>query len=304
MGIEPDFSVLLTELRSARETIGSHNKALTGRVDQIEKSVNEILLAQRRPGIDLGCELATSNAKAQSRMCVYRHDPQAPKRDTHALEYHASSSEIDDALIAIKAIRSLLRHGDVERLPAGERKSLSSFNFGNSGWILPPQMADRVLSCLVDQTNISSLMGQAVISAGSIIFPLDNVDLTDSVGWACEANCAVNQASPDLYGLGQLEIKAETIRRGFVLARRCSPMLRSTWNSGRCKRPVAPSRRRSRAQFICGTGVGMPVGILNPNSGIPVRETAPSTAAGQIDRRDLVARRFELPEQTAPGRVF
>lgn len=89
-------------------------------------------------------------------------------------------------MIAIKAIRSLLWHGDVERLPAGERKSLGSFNFGNSGWILPPQMADRALSCLVDQTNISSLMGQAVISVGSIIFcrSIMSISPTVSVGRA------------------------------------------------------------------------------------------------------------------------
>lgn len=225
MGIEPDFSVLLTELRSARETIGSHNKALTGRVDQIEKSVNEILLAQRRPGIDLGCELATSNAKAQSRMCVYRHDPQAPKRDTHALEYHASSSEIDDALIAIKAIRSLLRHGDVERLPAGERKSLSSFNFGNSGWILPPQMADRALSCLVDQTNISSLMGQAVISVGSIIFcrSIMSISPTVSVGRA-RPIARSTKRRPISMGLVNSKLKPKQLGAGLCWlgdARRC-----------------------------------------------------------------------------------
>lgn len=71
MGIEPDFSVLLTELRSARETIGSHNKALTGRVDQIEKSVNEILRAQRRPGSDLGCGARDLERKKRNRGCVF-----------------------------------------------------------------------------------------------------------------------------------------------------------------------------------------------------------------------------------------
>jgi HK97 family phage major capsid protein len=143
---------------------------------------------------------------------MHRHDLLVPKRDGPQPDYVPSGIEIDDAMLATKAIRSLLRHGDIERLPGEERKSLTAFSFGNSGWILPPQLADRVLSCLVDQTSVASLLGLATTSAGSIVFPLDNVDFTDSVGWACETDCAVNQPSPDLSGLGQLEIKAEEIR--------------------------------------------------------------------------------------------
>jgi hypothetical protein len=36
---------------------------------------------------------------------------------------------------------------------------------------------------------------------------------------------------------------------------------------------------------------------LNPRSGIPICDTAATTPAGQIDWRDLVALKFELPEQ-------
>jgi len=207
-------------------------------------------------------------------------------------------------MCATKAIRSLLRHGDLERLPAEERKSLTSFNFGNSGWILPPQMANNVLSCLVDQTNVASLMGQATISAGSIVFPVDNVNFEDSVGWACETECAVNQPSPDLSGLGQLEIKAETLR-----ARVCagSDMLADSslnveaWAMAKAARAFT---HKISSAIIAGTGVGQPIGILNPQSHIPVCDTASTTPADQFTWSDLIQLAFQVPAQWRAGGSF
>lgn len=48
---------------------------------------------------------------------------------------------------------------------------------------------------------------------------------------------------------------------------------------------------------MIGTGVGMPIGILNPRSGIPICDTAAPTPAGQFTWAALVALRFEVPMQ-------
>src|SRR5215831_16884565 len=53
---------------------------------------------------------------------------------------------------------------------------------------------------------------QATTSSGSLKFLIDNVHV-DVAGWACETSCFSNNPQPDLQaGLGELEIKTETLR--------------------------------------------------------------------------------------------
>src|SRR5262245_7971689 len=73
-------------------------------------------------------------------------------------------------------------------------------------------MSNTVISCLVDPTDLAGLMNRVQISSGSIKFLIDNVRM-QTAGWACEASCFANNPTPDLQeGLGELEIKAETLR--------------------------------------------------------------------------------------------
>jgi hypothetical protein len=74
-----------------------------------------------------------------------------------------ASAEIDDELLAHRGMKALFRHGEPARLDTAERKA---FSFGNNGFIIAPQMAIRVLSCLVDTTDLSGLVHK--ISAGSM----------------------------------------------------------------------------------------------------------------------------------------
>src|SRR5262249_932002 len=137
-------------------------------------------------------------------------EPATPKNDGLTPIYVPSSSEIEDAMLATTALRSVFRTGNVDRVEF--KKQLSSFSFGSNEFVLPPQMSDRVLSCLVDPTDVAGLMGQASTSGGSLKFMIDNVRMVDA-GWACDASCFSNNPMPDLQdGLGTLEIKVEPIR--------------------------------------------------------------------------------------------
>jgi hypothetical protein len=108
----------------------------------------------------------------------------------------------------------LFCHGDVSRLDQFERKSLTSFSFGNNGFILAPQMSDQVLSCLVDPSDISGLVNRVPISGPPII---DKLRMAVA-GWACEASCFANNPTQDLQaGLGELEIKAEPLRHANII---------------------------------------------------------------------------------------
>jgi HK97 family phage major capsid protein len=144
--------------------------------------------------------------------CHTKHEISVPKNDGRAPLYTPSSCEVDEAVLATKALRSLFRHGNVDRLDNLEKKSLTSFAFGSNQFVLPPQMSDRVLSCLVDPTDVSGLMGQETTARDSLKFLIDSVRMADA-SWACDASCFANNPQPDLQdGLGELEIKAEMIR--------------------------------------------------------------------------------------------
>jgi hypothetical protein len=69
-------------------------------------------------------------------------------------------------------------------------------------------MSNQVLSCIVDPSDLSGLVNQVTISAGSIKFLIDNARMGLGA-WACESSCFANNPTPDLQaGLGGLEIKS------------------------------------------------------------------------------------------------
>jgi HK97 family phage major capsid protein len=56
--------------------------------------------------------------------------------------------------------------------------------------------------------------------------------------------------------------------------------------------------------LILGDGIGKPMGVFNPRSGIPVREVAPATPAGTITWAALWMLKWEIPYQWQAGASF
>src|SRR5215472_15671772 len=109
-------------------------------------------------------------------------------------------------------MKALWRHADMGKLDAAERKSLSAFSMGNTGFLLAPELSSQVLRCLVDPTDLTGLMNRVAIGSGSVKFLIDNSQM-EIANWACETNCFHNNPTGGLTdGLGELEIKAETLR--------------------------------------------------------------------------------------------
>ena len=227
MGMELSLSDILKDVRTASANIDAHNTATTQRIEAVEKSVNELYLKANRPGFG-GDRDGDVERKDAAQLCRIKHDLATPKNDGLSGEYVPSSSEVDEAMLANKAMRGLFRHGNLDRLDNLQRKSLSSFAFGSNQFVLAPQWSDRILSCLVDPTDVAGLMGQATTSVGSLKFFIDNQRMRVGA-WACEASCFSNNPQPDLQdGLGELEIKTEALRFSFAQAQICyrTPLFR------------------------------------------------------------------------------
>jgi HK97 family phage major capsid protein len=113
----------------------------------------------------------------------------------------------------------------------------------------------RILSCLTDQTDFMSLLGQETISAGSVQFPVDDSEL-EGADWACEVSCAGPAAT--IQPPGMLEIKAESLR-AVVCA--TTDLLQDAsfnieaWVQRKAARAV---RQKLAVAFVCGDGLGKP----------------------------------------------
>jgi len=178
MGAEPNIETLIREIKAARQGIESRDQKTIERVDEIERSINEVLLGMRRPsGTDFGADDGSLERKSAITMCQDRHAWRNQKIEGRFVEYAPGGSEIDEAINAQRAWKALLHHDDIQRLDDIERKSLSAFSFGSTGWVVPPQVSSRILSCLTDPNDVLSMFSQETISAGSIQYPIDNVEM-------------------------------------------------------------------------------------------------------------------------------
>jgi HK97 family phage major capsid protein len=301
MGSE-DLSALVDEIRQASGAFERGDSAVNKRVDKLETSINELFRKTSRPGADwVADDDAAFARKSAIEMCRTRRALNTPKIDAGISDdYVPASNEIDDALLARKAIKKVFRTGEA-RLDHLEKKSLSSFSFGNNGFLLAPEMSNRVLSCLVDPTDVSGLVDHIQISAASVRFLIDNARM--GVGaWACQSDCFANNPQPDLQaGLGEMEIKAETLR--FVACATSDLLQDASFNvENWLFRKVSEGFRRVISDAILlGDGIGKPTGLLNPQSAVPICETAVSTAPGQFTWQDLVMLKWEIPMQWQAG---
>jgi hypothetical protein len=197
---------------------------------------------------------------------------------------------------ARQGLKQLFRAGHVDRIEPEFRKSLSAFSFGNSGFLLAPEMSDRVLSCIVDPTDLSGSVDSITISGPSIRFLIDNARMM-LASWSCEANCFANNPQPDLQeGLGELNIKS------FAL---CA--LRHFRSAGRrfderggldSRQGLAGMRATINAAILLGDGAGKPLIAGRGNS---ICDVSPATAPGHYSWQDLLMLRYEIPLQWQLG---
>lgn len=214
-----------------------------------------------------------------------------------------SASEIDDAIKATEGYGYFLRTGDIHHVPEQYKASLSSFNFGSNGYLAPPEISGRILSCLTDPGDVSGLVDNVTIGSGSIKFPIDNNDGENMFGWACEADCWANGPTASLQ-FGEQEVKADELRGLVCLSRSFQEDAAIDLPSYIAAKAEQGFRRVLSRSILAGDGIGKPLGFLHPSAGIPICETAEATPVGQFAWQDLIALLFALPAEYAANAVF
>jgi HK97 family phage major capsid protein len=228
-----------------------------------------------------------------------------PKRDPGGSPLVIDEATIEEAMLAVRGARALMKTTDINSLPIDCRKALTSFNVGASGFLLPPEMSRTVLSCLEDKTDIAGLMNSLTISGPSIKFLLDNTEL-DVAMWACDGDCwGATRVANVTAGLSELEIKPETLRYLICTSRDIledASIDIEGWMLGKVARAM---RSTISTAVMTGDGIGKPLGILNPSAGIPIVDTLAQTPAGQFTWQDLLMLKWSVPVQFhGPGSAY
>jgi hypothetical protein len=98
------------------------------RIDGITASVNELFKRTGRPGA-YSDPRETDERKdaAAAAMVIAKHSLDVPRFET--TEYQPSSAQVDEAVMAMRGLRQLIRHGDPNKLSDEVRKVDLGFQF-------------------------------------------------------------------------------------------------------------------------------------------------------------------------------
>ena len=273
--------------------------ALATKCQGLEESLNDLRKRALRPGKEQEFS-DEANRKAAVGLLQLKHDLKIVKKDADH-PFSPSEGEITEAGIAVKALSALVNSTNLDSLSIEYRKALSAFQFGSNGFILSPIMSDRILSCLVDPTDVTGIMANMTIAGPSVRFLIDNVRI-DYAAWACETACFANNPQPNLTeGLGELEIKPETLRYIVCTTRDILEDASIDIQAWMLNKVNQAYRRTISTAIMTGDGVGKPIGILNPNAGIPICETSSHTAPDTFTWQDLVSLKWQVPMQYHSG---
>ena len=151
MGDESHVQRLLAEIQAARAEVTNRNIStdekfkrfdeLVKLVEKQQSAINSLSLKVGRPGADTG---ASSEREQAIALLEQRHASRVTKSDPDH-PFVPDEVGIEEASLAIRAAKKMLKVATIEALNPTERKALSSFTLGSSGFILPPEMSSKIL---------------------------------------------------------------------------------------------------------------------------------------------------------------
>jgi HK97 family phage major capsid protein len=296
-----------THSKSTGDTVAKLERVVTDQAawvtkqQSLEAAIESLSKKVNRPG---GSGSDDKDGEAVRKSAIgwleQRHLLRVPKMDP-LHPFAATEAEIEEAIGATKAMRALLHSVDIAHLPEFQRKALTAFQMGASGFILQPEMSARILSCLIDISDVTGLMSNITISGPSIKFMVDEVRLMQAA-WACESTCFANNPQANLTdGLGEVEFKPETLRYIVCSSRDILEDASVDVESWMLAKVNWAFRNTVSTAILTGDGIGKPLGILNPAAGIPICDTSASSPAGQFTWQDLIMLKWQVPVQWHGG---
>lgn len=158
-------------------------------LDEVKRLYDELLVKMSRPGglggsgddKDLQAEVKSFNDMLRADALVKGRDLPAPLDAQQYAQYKS-------------AFFSLVRHGDVEKLSADERKAMSAGSDPDGGYLLPAPTVGRIVSRVYERSIMRRLATVETISTNDIEGLVDNDEA--AAGWVGEADARAETATP------------------------------------------------------------------------------------------------------------
>jgi HK97 family phage major capsid protein len=269
------------------------------KVTQLQTAVQSLSLKVGRPGGggDFGPDADQAAARGLLEM---KHLLRVPKADP-AHPFNPAQDDVDEAALACKSMRNLLKLTSVDALSMLERKALTAFQMGSSGFLLPPEWSSTILSCLENKTDLTGWFSNINISGSSLKLFSDSTDL-DHAMWACAGDCWGATRIQNLTdGLSEIEIKPEELRYVVCCSRDIIEDASVNVEAWLLQKVGRAFQHTISSATMIGDGIGKPQGVLHPSSGIRVCDVSINTPVGQFSWQDLLMLKWEVPVQWHPG---
>jgi len=228
---------------------------------ELKADFDKFVLASQRPGAGDGKQ-EELEAECKSWNAMLRADFQSKGRSVPV------EISVDQYAQYKSAFFSLVRHGDVERLSADERKAMSAGSDPDGGYLLPPSTVGRIVSKVHEQSIIRQLATVQPLSTDALEGIVDN-DEADA-GWVSEMGA---RNDTDTTQLGKYKIEAHEMYAQPKVTQKLIDDAATdveAWLSGK----VGDKFARIEGQaFWNGNGVGKPHGL----AAYPTAATADDT---------------------------
>jgi len=223
---------------------------MTAALDESKTRADELfeeMKASKRPS--LGGGESDMQKEAKSFNDALRADMQSKGRP-------AAEISVDAYAQYKSAFVNLVRHGDLERLSADERKALSAGSDPDGGYLLPTPTVGRIVSKVYEQSVMRQIANVQPISTDALEGVVDNGDA--GAGWVSETGTRSETTTPQV---GKWRIEAHEM---YAEPRVTQKLLDDAavdvemWLAGKIADKFA---RVEGTAFWSGTGTGQPRGL-------------------------------------------
>ena len=215
---------------------------------ELKADFDKFILESQRPGASKGDENAEAECKQWNAML--RADFQSKGRSIPA------EVSVDAYAQYKSAFYSLVRHGDIERLSADERKALSAGSDPDGGYLLPTPTVGRMVKRVYEQSTMRQLANVLTISTDALEGIVDN-DEADA-GWVSEMGARNDTDTPQV---GKYRIEAHEMYAQPKVTQKLIDDAATDVEAWLADKVADKFARVEGNAFWNGNGVGQPRGL-------------------------------------------
>lgn len=218
------------------------------KLSELKADFDKFLLESQRPGASKGDENTEAECKQWNAML--RADFQSKGRSIPAEVSGDAYSQYKSAFY------SLVRHGDIERLSADERKALSAGSDPDGGYLLPASTVGRMVKKVYEQSTMRQLANVVALSTDALEGIVDN-DEADA-GWVSEMGTRNDTDTPQV---GKYRIEAHEMYAQPKVTQKLIDDAATDVEAWLADKVADKFARVEGTAFWTGDGVGKPRGL-------------------------------------------